>query len=78
MPLILRVRGPAGTWRITVPSADASVADVKAALEAEKQVPSARATLSADQNHSQELDDGASLAAQGLGANGSPTRVWKV
>ena len=69
--MILRVRSDQGTWRITVTGPESTVAAVKGVIAAEKQVAVARQKLSSDPQGTAELDDGGTLASQGLSANGS-------
>ena len=69
--MLIRVRCAAGTWRIEVPSAKASIAEVKRIIEAEKSVASGAQTLSADPGCGRPLGDEASLEDCGLASNGS-------
>ncbi|KAH8044934.1 hypothetical protein JL720_16878 [Aureococcus anophagefferens] len=60
-----------GTWRIEIPGPSSRIGELKAAIEAQKSVASDAQVLSAEPSGAAPLDDGATLEACGLGANGS-------
>ncbi|KAH8062404.1 hypothetical protein JL722_3322 [Aureococcus anophagefferens] len=69
--MIVRVRCSQGTWRIEIPGPSSRIGELKAAIEAQKSVASDAQVLSAEPSGAAPLDDGATLEACGLGANGS-------